>query len=65
MTQDEQIKALTERLNACYKAIDEAADMLDVFLSFVENHAYIENINNLLISELEPTEELLIKIEKS
>ena len=61
MTKDEQIKALVERLEACHATMDSTAETIaEWFPNIVERgDIYLD-----LISELAPTEELLIKIEK-
>lgn len=61
MTKDEQIEALKERLNQCLNVIDSATDTIEQWFPDEEDRG---DIYFDLISELAPTEELLMKIEK-
>lgn len=59
MTKDEQIKALTERLESCFRVIDEATDVLKEWCDLQPD---LCNAFSELLGELAPTEELLKKL---
>jgi hypothetical protein len=61
MTKDEQIKALIERLNECHAVMEQTAETI---AEWFPNEDERGDIYLDLISELAPTEELLIKMEK-